>query len=103
MKLEIFYTTTPKALVPIVLLVAVKYGPSEQIGSNRDANPTVCSMLFTYSMGQGKERRNKVAIRYEEGGRTKTRKEGKWAGTSAEDAVGKSSKAYFILSTDRKT
>jgi hypothetical protein len=53
-------------------------------------------------MEQGKERWNKVTTRNEEVGQTNTRKEGKVAGTSTEDAIRKSSQPNFISSTDRK-
>jgi hypothetical protein len=53
------------------------------------------------TVGQGKERRNKVTTRNDEVGLTNVRMEEKLAGTSAEDAVRKSSHATFV-STDRK-
>jgi hypothetical protein len=63
------------------------------IGRCRDVVSVVYNML--YSMGQGK--------RNEEVEQTDTQEEEKLAGTSADDAIRKSSQATFILSSDRKT
>jgi hypothetical protein len=54
-------------------------------------------------VGQGKRLQNKVASGNEEVGQTNTRTEGKLSGASAEDDIRKSSRATFILLTDRKT
>jgi hypothetical protein len=54
-------------------------------------------------MGQGKERRDKVMAGNWEVGQTNTRKEEKFAGTSTEGTIRKSSQAPFTLSTDKKT
>jgi hypothetical protein len=54
-------------------------------------------------VGQGKERRSKATTRNEEDGKTKTRKEEKFAGTSIGDAVRKCFRSTFILSTGKNT
>jgi hypothetical protein len=51
---------------------------------------------YTTYMGQGKERRSTVTIRNVESEQTNTQKEEKFAGTSTEDVIKKSSQATFI-------
>jgi hypothetical protein len=54
-------------------------------------------VIHAYCVGQGKERRDEVAVRNGEVGHINTLKEGKLAGTSAEDAIRKISQATLCF------